>query len=355
MFSVSSSEDYFLEEADSHIQANLEDSVVQEALKSGVDLREYSRQVESELQAVENASIADYIRESANIASLHNQIVICDSILERMENMLLSFQSDLGSISEEITALQKQSVKMNLKLRNRQAVRGELSQFVSDMVVPEEMIAVILDAPVTDEAFGKQLKHLEQKISFLKEQSFREARSCNDVNDVVEKLKIKAIAKIREYMLEKINMFKRPLANYYIPQDAMLKFKFYYKFLLANNRDVAKEIRDEYADTVGKVLFSYFKSYSGRLAKLQFAETATREDLMGLDDAVAGRNAVVSVGSLFGGGKSAAAKSKASVFSIGTRGDVLADDMLETPIIVPHAQQKTESKVATLSPPYCTC
>ena len=40
-----SSEDYFLEDADSHIQANLEDSVVKEALKSGVDLREYSAQV----------------------------------------------------------------------------------------------------------------------------------------------------------------------------------------------------------------------------------------------------------------------------------------------------------------------
>ena len=38
MFSLSSSEDYFLEEADSNIQANLEDSVVQEALKSGKDI-----------------------------------------------------------------------------------------------------------------------------------------------------------------------------------------------------------------------------------------------------------------------------------------------------------------------------
>lgn len=38
------SEAYFLSEADSNIQANLEDSVVQEALHSGVDLREYSKQ-----------------------------------------------------------------------------------------------------------------------------------------------------------------------------------------------------------------------------------------------------------------------------------------------------------------------
>ena len=54
--------------------------------------------------------------------------------------MLMSFQKDLGSISSEILCLQRESVQMNLKLQNRQAVRGELSQFVGDMVVSEEMI-----------------------------------------------------------------------------------------------------------------------------------------------------------------------------------------------------------------------
>lgn len=57
-----------------------------------------------------------------------------------MEAMLLTFQSDLGSISTEILSLQQQSVQMNLKLKNRQAVKGELSQFVTDMVIPEAMI-----------------------------------------------------------------------------------------------------------------------------------------------------------------------------------------------------------------------
>lgn len=63
-----------------------------------------------------------------------------EPIFQRCQNMLLSFQTDLGSISSEIMALQKQSVQMNLQLQNRQAVRGELSQFVGDMVVPEHMI-----------------------------------------------------------------------------------------------------------------------------------------------------------------------------------------------------------------------
>ena len=114
-----------------------------------MDLREYSRQVESELATVEAASIGDYIEESGNIASLHNQIATCDNILGRMENLLLSFQSDLGSISSEILSLQQQSVDMNLRLKNRQAVRGELSQFVDDMVVTETLINTILEVKKT--------------------------------------------------------------------------------------------------------------------------------------------------------------------------------------------------------------
>ena len=52
-----SSEDYFLEEVDSHIQANLEDEVVQEALGKGLDLREYSQQVEEDAGRADSLSV----------------------------------------------------------------------------------------------------------------------------------------------------------------------------------------------------------------------------------------------------------------------------------------------------------
>lgn len=57
-----------------------------------------------------------------------------------MEEMLNGFQSNLKSISNEIQTLQQQSVMMSQRLKNRQAIRGELSQFVDEMVVPEPMI-----------------------------------------------------------------------------------------------------------------------------------------------------------------------------------------------------------------------
>lgn len=71
---------------------HLEDKEIQEILKSGTDLRQYSKQIEKDLKEVENQSIEEYIKESQNIASLHNQIGDCDNILERMESMLTNFQ-----------------------------------------------------------------------------------------------------------------------------------------------------------------------------------------------------------------------------------------------------------------------
>lgn len=74
----------------------LDDKEIQEILKTGTDLRQYSRQIEKEFKEVENKSIEDYIKESQNIAKLHNQIGNCDTILERMESMLLNFQVSIN-------------------------------------------------------------------------------------------------------------------------------------------------------------------------------------------------------------------------------------------------------------------
>ncbi|XP_012275317.1 vacuolar protein sorting-associated protein 52 homolog [Orussus abietinus] len=317
------------EEDEAQLPQDLEIDVVQEVLKTGTDLRQYSKQIEKELKEVENKSIQDYIKESQNIASLHKQITACDNILEKMESMLMSFQSDLGSISSEILYLQRKSVAMSQQLSNRQAIRAPLSQFIEDMTVSEALIAGIMDCPVTEKEFLTQLQTLNHKINFVKEQSFKEAKSCHDVKDILERLKVKAMSKIRTYLLEQIYKFRKPMTNYQVPQNNMLKYKFFFEFVLANERNVAEEICGEYIDTMSKIYYSYFKSYSSRLTKLQFEEGATKDDLMGVED-TAGRG-------LF---HKTPLKHRGTVFSIGTRGEVLSSQ-LEAPIIVPHTASKT--------------
>jgi predicted translin family RNA/ssDNA-binding protein len=95
------------------------DESLKEVLQTGTDLREYSQEIEKELAKVSNQSISAYIKESENIAKLHNQIGTCDKILENMESMLTNFQQVLNNISSEITILQKKSVNMSQQLNNR--------------------------------------------------------------------------------------------------------------------------------------------------------------------------------------------------------------------------------------------
>ncbi|XP_053694472.1 vacuolar protein sorting-associated protein 52 homolog [Sabethes cyaneus] len=308
----------------------IEDDEVQEILQTGTDLRQYSAQIEKEFTEVENRSIEDYIKESQNIANLHNQIGNTSNILERMESMLMDIQDALNNISTEITTLQRKSVSMSVQLTNRQSIRAQLSQFIEDMAVPEEMISTIMDSSVTDKDFLTHLNELNHKLSLMKELSFKESKSSQDVNDVLQKLKIKAMSKLRVYLMEQIYKFRKPMTNYQIPQNAMLKYKFFFEFILSNERMVAQEICNEYIDTMGKIYYSYFKSYSTRLGALRFEEAVSKDDLMGLEDTV--------TRSIFS--KASSLKNKSTVFSIGDRGDVL-NQQLEAPIIVPHAQQKT--------------
>ncbi|XP_065830309.1 vacuolar protein sorting-associated protein 52 homolog [Oscarella lobularis] len=328
------SQDYILDEVPEHIEENLEDELVQEALRKGVDLRQYSRQIEADLLGVENQSIEDYIKESRHIAKLHRQIQSCDTILERMEQMLSTFQEDLGSISTEIQTLQEQSWSMNIKLKNRQSVKGELSQFVDDIVVTDGMVKHILDTPPLEQQFVEQLHELDHKLNFAKLQSFRDTAAIADVKDVLERLRIKAVSKVRDSLMTLVAQFRKPLKDYQVIQHNMLKFRYFYEFLSAHHRQIAAEVQTEYIDTMSKVLYSYFKAYQSRLMKLQYEVVADRDDLMATEDTVKRG---------FFSASRVPLKNRSTVFTLGDRACVLTTE-LEDPIIVPHAAAKSEKK-----------
>jgi len=57
-----------------------------------------------------------------------------------------------------------------------------------------------MDVPVKERQFLEQLHELSHKIKFVKEQSFHDAIACQDVQEVLEKLRIKV-----KFNLKKIN------------------------------------------------------------------------------------------------------------------------------------------------------
>ncbi|TKR81701.1 hypothetical protein L596_015532 [Steinernema carpocapsae] len=312
-----------------------DDEIVRSALESGLDLRKYSAQIDEQLKVANQEAVQDCIQQADKLVDLHGQITKCDEVFERLEGMLSGFLVELGSISSDMKRLQEQSVDINQQLQNRQQVRGELSQFVDDMVVPPAMIQAILERDVNEREFLEQLHELQHKLQFLKAQEFKEAKAVGDVHDVIENLKCKAMEKMREWLLMKISLFKKPLTNYQIPQNALLKNRFFYEFFLANDRQVAREIRDEYMDTVSKMFFSYFKTYASRLFKLQMVDSATKDDLLGAEDHVKGGGSFFSM--------KPHVRNRATVFSLGARENLLSLDLM-APLIVPHAAQQANER-----------
>ena len=249
--------------------------------------------------------------------------------------MLCTFQASLGNICQEILTLQEQSVALNIKLKNKQSVRNDLTKFIDDLIIPKDVIAHILDTPAQDQKFLEQLEILDQKICFVKEQTFKDAKSCQDVMEILNNLKIKAINKIHEYIMKKIQSFKKPMSNYQIPQSALVQKNFFFKFLIKHNRDVAKEIQYEYIDTLSKVYFSYFKEYLHKLNKLKFDEQPHKDDLMAADDSIKSKT------SFFTGKQTL--KNRSTIFTLGSRDEILTKE-LESDIIVPHLALKNELK-----------
>ncbi|KAH0630706.1 hypothetical protein JD844_014001 [Phrynosoma platyrhinos] len=102
--------------------------------------------------------------------------------------------------------------------------------------------------------------------------------------------------------------------------------RFFYQFLVGQERSVAKEVRDEYVETMSKIYLSYFKSYTSRLMKVQIFPA-----LVVLDSAW--RPRFFSKPSL---------RNRNTIFTLGNRGNVIGSAELEGPIIVPHSAQKSD-------------
>nr|CAN82130.1 hypothetical protein VITISV_014747 [Vitis vinifera] len=90
-----SSDDISLEGLQKELEECRNDDVVANILSKGTKLREYTKGVENNLRQVELDSIQDYIKESDNLVSLHDQIRDCDSILSQMETLLSGFQEGM--------------------------------------------------------------------------------------------------------------------------------------------------------------------------------------------------------------------------------------------------------------------
>lgn len=326
------SEDISLEGLEQELQECKDDEVVANILSKGTKLREYTKGVESNLRQVELDSIEDYIQESDNLVSLHDQIRDCDAILSQMESLLSGFQAEIGSISSDIKILQEKSMDMGLKLKNRKAAESKLAKFVEDIIVPPRMIDIIVDGEVNEE-YLRSLGALSNKLKFVEaDPSVKTSKALKDVQPELERLRQKAVSKIFDFMVQKLYALRKPKTNIQIlQQSVLLKYKYVMSFLKEHGKEIYMEVRAAYIDTMNKVLSAHFRAYIQALEKLQL-DIATSSDLIGVE---------ARSSSLFSRGREPL-KNRSAVFALGERINILKE--IEEPALIPHIAEASSRK-----------
>ncbi|KAF0539370.1 Vps52-domain-containing protein [Gigaspora margarita] len=321
------------DEVDDHISEFQEDEFVREAFAKGMDLREYARNIEKELSGIEREHEIDYINQAKNFIELHNQIQSCDQTLATMENMLSVFQMDLGNISTEIQTLQDKSFSMNIKLKNRTAVEKNLSTVLEGTVISPSMIKVITEDDV-DEAWLAYLMELNKKMTYVKNGQTNNIKAIRDVGPELEKLRLKATEKIRDFLLNKIRSLRIPNTNVQIlQQSVLLKYKALYQFVIERYSDVAFEIMHNYINTMRWYFFNHFERYNRTLQKLQ-NPIGDKFSMIGYDENIR-------KGGLFGSGK-IALQDKTNMFALGNRIDTLRNQ--DAGVILVHVAENKNQK-----------
>lgn len=209
--------------------------------------------------------------------------------------MLHGFQADLGEISSEIKHLQEASISMSIKLKNRRLAAEKLHAFLEKTNIPPSVLSHIT-SPHVHEGFLEAVVTLGKRLNYLEQHRPASDGSSLDVAPAdtscgrgllpeLEKLKIKAISKIRDYFTNQFNNIRKPKTNIcMLQQTALVKYAPLFHFLNAEQTVVAEELRSLYVECMGRTVQNLFKSYYTQLLKLE-QPAATKNDLLIVEEA----------------------------------------------------------------------
>lgn len=289
------SENINFDEIDIDLSAFQEDEQVQQALQRGVDLKKYGRELEKELKIAENELVAQHVDNNQQVIVLHKQMQECDAVLARMQDMLLGFQTDLGGISEEIKHLQDESLSMSIKLKNRRAAEEKLHKFIDSSSLSPDLSSAIMSSAVNDH-FLTAVVALNNKLKYLQQNNVAADGSSLDITPAetftgrtllpeLEKLKIKAISRIRDYFVSQFNALRKPKTNVHmLQQTSLIKYAPLLQFVAQETPSVAEDLRTLYVESMGRTILNVFKCYYSQLSKLDLV-LASKQDLIVIEEA----------------------------------------------------------------------
>lgn len=182
--------------------------------------------------------------------------------------MLLNFKDHLNEIKNEMTTLQEKSIKMNTCLTNRKQLQKIFSGFVDQAVLDPQLIDNICNKEI-NENYVEFIRILCSKLEYLKNTQLSDAHAVRDLEPELIKLKHTACKRVREFLIEKLNLLKKPKTNIHILQkNILLKYRIFTEFLKEHYLDIYVDLCNLYTESMSKIYINNFKQYVSEIQKL---------------------------------------------------------------------------------------
>ena len=142
-----------------------------------------------------------------------------------------------------MTTLEQTTSKRNKSLQNRRKMKSLLSSFIESAVLDKELSNQILFSEI-NENYIHYIQLLLIKLSidlsyvdYLNNNLIApDSKAVKELQPELQKLKVRASVRLRDFLIEQINMLKKQKINIEIAQKhSLAKFKHYNQFLKAQN------------------------------------------------------------------------------------------------------------------------
>ncbi|KAH7327906.1 Sac2 family protein [Stachybotrys elegans] len=230
-------------------------------------------------------AVDQYEKDKSKFEDLHRSITACDDVLNSVETNLTSFRNDLAAVSADIESLQTRSTALNRRLENRKAVEKALGPLVEELSVPPDTITKITEGHI-DEQWLKVLAEVDKRNALYQKKlsSSQQNKASEDLGPLLEKLTLKAIERIRDFLVTQIKSMRSPHINaQIIQQQNFLRFKDLFAFLHKHHATLAGEISQAYMNTMRWYYLNQFGRYEKALAKLKL-HVLDKNDVLGHEE-----------------------------------------------------------------------
>uniref|UniRef100_A0A7S0ZK76 Exocyst complex component Sec3 C-terminal domain-containing protein n=1 Tax=Timspurckia oligopyrenoides TaxID=708627 RepID=A0A7S0ZK76_9RHOD len=237
---------------------------------SEVELSQLVVELEAKLLQVESNSIEHFVKEGASLSRLNRDLELCDTGLHKLELELTQFADDLDGISSDMQRLEQQTISSAQRAKTRSVTEAHLSTFLDQIILSPSLIKEIVEGDVGTKNYQENLRILAKKAAFLSLEDTQKAAAYAEIKPKFDLLQHKAVQRVRDFMLTKIELLRKPNTNIQIIKGSvLLRYQPLMEFLQDHAREQYLEVRNDYVETVSILYTELFRKYIFGLVQLK--------------------------------------------------------------------------------------